>query len=195
MSGLLERIARRRTRPARPQNGATATGLATDATPTTVAVTLTPDDARAPAAPPPTVPVAAEVSAPPADREDAAHPAAAPHPPLDFRPRGRLRRRARYLRRLRELQLRDLGGLVVELDRFGRDRPELVGAKVAVAADTTNELRSIERALADGRVLRELREAGIGGACPDCGAVHGSADRFCAACGHRLDGHGPDGDP
>ena len=41
--------------------------------------------------------------------------------------RGKLRRRLRYLRRVRELGFRDVGGLVFDLDRFGRKRPDLVG--------------------------------------------------------------------
>jgi hypothetical protein len=97
-----------------------------------------------------------------------------------------MRRRARYLRQLRELQLRDIGGFMVELHRFGRERPELVGEKVSAAVQTHRELRTLESALADGRGLSEVREAGIGGACPECGTVHGSVDRFCAWCGHRL---------
>jgi hypothetical protein len=34
--------------------------------------------------------------------------------------------------------------------------------------------------------VRQLREAGIAGACVHCGAVHGGRDNFCAACGARL---------
>ena len=93
-----------------------------------------------------------------------------------------MRRRARYLRQLRELQLRDIGGFMVELHRFGREQPDLVKEKVAAAADTQRELRALE----DGQALSEMREAGIGGACPECGTVHGSVDRFCAWCGHQL---------
>jgi hypothetical protein len=100
--------------------------------------------------------------------------------------RSRIRRRARYLRRLREVQLRDLGGFVVELQRFGRERPDLVREKTESAAHTDAELRALERALGTRHALRELREPGIGGACPDCGAVHGSEDRFCASCGSPL---------
>jgi hypothetical protein len=105
---------------------------------------------------------------------------------LGLAERGQMRRRARYLRRLREVQLRDLGGFVLELNRFGRERPELVAAKLRAAAATDEELRALEIAL-DGRAsMRELREAGIGGACAECGAVFGSADRFCASCGEPL---------
>jgi hypothetical protein len=103
-----------------------------------------------------------------------------------LRERSRTRRRARYLRRLRELQLRDIGGFVVELHRFGRDRPDLVKAKVQAAAETDRELRELERALGDGSSAMELREAGIGGACSACGTVHGSTDRYCSWCGRKL---------
>jgi hypothetical protein len=97
-----------------------------------------------------------------------------------------MRRRVRYLRRLRELQLRDIGGFMVELHRFGRQRPRLVEDKVIAAAQTDQELRTLERALGERRPASEIREPGIGGACPQCGTVHGSTDRFCAWCGSEL---------
>jgi hypothetical protein len=97
-----------------------------------------------------------------------------------------MRRRARYLRQLRELQLRDIGGFMVELHRFGRQQPELVNQKVAAAADTHRELRALEGALQTGGGLGEVRQAGVGGACPQCGTVHGSVDRFCSWCGRQL---------
>jgi hypothetical protein len=100
--------------------------------------------------------------------------------------RGRVRRRVRYLRRLREVQLRDLGGFVVELQRLGRDRPELVREKVAGALRTDIELRTLAGSLGSEEPLREIRQAGIGGACEHCGAIHGSTDRFCASCGAPL---------
>jgi hypothetical protein len=92
----------------------------------------------------------------------------------------------RYLRALREVQLRDLGGFLLELHRFGRERPDLVSAKVEWAAGTDRELRALEHALDGAHSLGELREAGIGGACENCGAVHGSTDRFCSTCGESL---------
>ena len=96
--------------------------------------------------------------------------------------------RARYLRRLRELQLRDLGGFVVELRRLGRERPELVQAKVDGAAETDRELRALERALDERRARRELREPGIGGACPDVrhGARHRATGTARGAGGKLL---------
>ncbi len=107
-------------------------------------------------------------------------------PAPGFRERGRIRRRARYLRRLREVHLRDIGGFMVELHRFQRERTDLVAAKIDGAAQIDRELRALEKALGTEQAVRELREAGIGGACENCGAVHGSGDRFCASCGAPL---------
>ena len=103
-----------------------------------------------------------------------------------LRERARIRRRARFLRQLRELQLRDLGGFLVEQLRLGRENPAVVQAKLEEAARTDRELRALDGALADGAGVRELREAGIGGACAECGTVHGSADRYCSWCGRKL---------
>jgi hypothetical protein len=111
---------------------------------------------------------------------------AGPPEPAGLRGRAQMRRRARYLRKLRELQLRDLGGFVLELQRLGAERPELVQTKIAAAGDTDRELRALESALGERRALREVREAGIGGACATCGTVHGSGDRYCSWCGQRL---------
>lgn len=103
-----------------------------------------------------------------------------------FRDRGRLRRRLRYLRRVRELGFRDLGGLVFDLHRFGRRNDELVLGKLAALDAVDRELRAIERVLDERRDIIELREPGIA-ACPRCGALHGSEARFCPQCGtqHR----------
>ncbi|TMM03798.1 MAG: zinc ribbon domain-containing protein [Actinobacteria bacterium] len=84
------------------------------------------------------------------------------------------------------MQLRDIGGFVLEMDRFRRDRPDLLAAKLAEAASTERELRGLERVLDEQLPLGELRQAGIGGACSNCGAVHGSADRYCGWCGNPL---------
>jgi hypothetical protein len=97
-----------------------------------------------------------------------------------------MRSRARYLRQLRELQLRDIGGFMLEQHRRERSRPDLTQAKLKDAAATDRELRALERALDEGRPLREIREPGIGGACRGCGAVHGSSDRFCSWCGQPV---------
>jgi hypothetical protein len=108
-----------------------------------------------------------------------------------FRERGRLRRRLRYLRRVRELGFRDLGGLVFDLDRFGRDRQDLVRAKVEALAGVDAELRELEVALADVQTVHELHEPGVAG-CPRCGSLHGSDARFCPSCGLALRGGAPE---
>src|SRR5439155_6146313 len=86
-----------------------------------------------------------------------------------FRERGRLRRRLRYLRRVRELGFRDLGGLVFDLHRFGRSRDDLVQAKLAALHSVDREMRALEALLDDRRAVTELREPGIS-SCPRCGA-------------------------
>jgi ribosomal protein L40E len=104
-----------------------------------------------------------------------------------FRDRGRLRRRLRYLRRVRELGFRDLGGLAFDLHRFQRRNDELVLGKLAALDAVDRELRAIERVLDERRDIIELREPGIA-ACPRCGALHGSDARFCPQCGTQFSG-------
>jgi ribosomal protein L40E len=104
-----------------------------------------------------------------------------------FRDRGRLRRRLRYLRRVRELGFRDLGGLVFDLHRFGRRNDELVLGKLAALDAVDRELRAIERVLDERRDILELREPGVA-ACPRCGALHGSDAKFCPQCGTQFSG-------
>jgi zinc-ribbon domain len=123
----------------------------------------------------PAVPAGAE----PAD------PSAPPQP--SFRNRGRLRRRLRFLRRVRELGFRDLGGLVFDQHKFNRPNEELVRGKVAALAAVDGELRALEEALGEKRDITELREPGIT-ACPRCGTLHGSDARFCPSCGLALTG-------
>jgi hypothetical protein len=110
---------------------------------------------------------------------------AAPSP--SFRNRGRLRRRLRFLRRVRELGFRDLGGLVFDQHKFGRPNEELVRGKVAALAAVDAELRALEQALGDKRDITELREPGIT-ACPRCGTLHGSDANFCPSCGLAITG-------
>jgi zinc ribbon protein len=104
-----------------------------------------------------------------------------------FRDRGRLRRRLRYLRRVRELGFRDLGGLAFDLHRFARRNDELVLGKLAALDAVDRELRAIERVLNERRDIIELSEPGVA-ACPRCGALHGSDARFCPQCGTQFSG-------
>jgi hypothetical protein len=104
-----------------------------------------------------------------------------------FRQRGRLRRRLRYLRRVRELGFRDLGGLVFDQHKFARIDEQLVRGKLTALAAVDAELRALEHALDDRRPLTELREPGIS-VCPRCGALHGSDARYCPSCGVPVRG-------
>lgn len=138
------------------------------------------------------------VVAPPLDLSaaPATAPPAAPLDPPPFAPaappsaggnRAKLRRRMRYLRRAHELGLRDLGGLVFDLHRFGRRNDQLVVGKLQALETVDAELRAIERVLGAHRDVLELREPGIT-ACVRCGALHGTDARFCPSCGTQVDG-------
>jgi hypothetical protein len=111
-----------------------------------------------------------------------------PAGPPGFRERGRMRRRARFLRKARELAYRDLGGLVYNLHRFGQRNDALVIAKLGTLGHIDAELRTLETALAERQSVTILRDAGIA-ACPRCAAIHGSEDRFCPNCGLAMDRH------
>jgi hypothetical protein len=104
-----------------------------------------------------------------------------------FRDRGRLRRRLRFLRRARELAFRDIGGLMFDMRRFGRERPDLVESKIGALAAVDQELRALERILDDRRPLHELREPGIT-SCARCGALQSSESNFCPHCGLQVGG-------
>jgi hypothetical protein len=104
-----------------------------------------------------------------------------------FRTRARARRRLRYLRRVRELGFRDLGGLLFDQHRFNRPNEGLVTAKLEAIGAVDHELRALERVLDDRRPITELREPGVS-ACPRCGALHASEARFCSSCGLQLRG-------
>ncbi|HEY5045377.1 MAG TPA: zinc ribbon domain-containing protein [Solirubrobacteraceae bacterium] len=128
-----------------------------------------------------TVPVQAQDDSPVADTPT-------PAGPPGFRERGRMRRRARFLRKARELAYRDLGGLVYNLHRFGQRNDALVIAKLGTLGHIDAELRTLETALDERQPVTILRDAGIT-ACPRCAAIHGSEDRFCPNCGLAMDRH------
>jgi len=109
-------------------------------------------------------------------------------PAAGFRERGRIRRRARFLRKARELAYRDLGGLVFNLHRFGQRNDALVLAKLGTLTQIDSELRAIEAALSSRNPITVLREAGVT-ACPRCAAIHSGEDRFCPGCGLPLSRH------
>lgn len=172
MSGLLTRIRRRRSPTPQPPPLEPAPAAADTPPPAATAVADRPTEVGADPAPSSPTPAGA---APGASFD---------HP--GFRARGQLRRRLRYLRRVRELGLRDVGGLVFDLDRFGRSRDDLVRAKLDALAAVDGELRTIEAALDEDMTFDELREIGIV-ACPGCEALLASEARYCSACGVRVD--------
>jgi hypothetical protein len=132
----------------------------------------------------PSPPIQADASpAPPADAAGAL-----PPEPAGFQSRGRARRRARFLRKARELAYRDLGGLVFNLHRFGQRNDALVLAKLTTLGQIDAELRAIEGVLGERRPITVLREAGVT-ACPRCAAIHSSEDSFCPSCGFSMRRH------
>jgi hypothetical protein len=104
-----------------------------------------------------------------------------------FRERGRLRRRLRFLREVRELGFRDLGGLVFDQHRFQRPNEALVHGKVFAIDAVDREIRAIEAVLGRQMPYTELFIPGVS-ACQRCGALHGSDARFCPNCGLAFSG-------
>jgi len=113
---------------------------------------------------------------------EVAPPAEGSPPAPSWRVRGRLRRRARHLRAAREVALRDLGGLVFDLHRFDRERPDLVKAKLDSLGEIDRERRELEAVLGDPRETDVLRVPGLA-SCPSCGELIPSHARFCSSCG------------
>jgi hypothetical protein len=106
--------------------------------------------------------------------------------------RGKLRRRLRYLQRVRELLLRDLGGFIFEIHRTVGGTPQethrrLVESKANRIAGLDAEIRGLEGRLGEPHEGVVLREPGIGGLCPECGELHASDAHYCARCGAPLD--------
>lgn len=114
--------------------------------------------------------------------------------PSGSRERGRMRRRLRELRRLREAQLLELGALVLEAHRHGRADSPVIKNKAAEAAATDEEARAVADALGTDAGLGTIVSAGIAGPCPTCGTLASTAWRFCSTCGTPLDGR-PDAAP
>lgn len=99
------------------------------------------------------------------------------------RDRGRMRRRLREQRRMREALLLDLGALVFELQRQGRREPELLQAKAAELNAVDHEVRALATALDAGHSVLELVATGVAGSCGNCGSLLSTDARYCHACG------------
>lgn len=170
MTGRLTKLRRRRDAAAPDPSGTAAAGPAAEQPTIVMPAAHAPLFADAAPAPAPT--------GPPLPADVAPGTEAGP----SFRDRGAYRRRLRYLRRVRELGFRDLGGLVFDQHRFERRNDDLVRAKVDALQGVDRELRALEHVLGDERAFTELREPGVS-VCPRCGALPGSDAHFCPACG------------
>jgi hypothetical protein len=107
-------------------------------------------------------------------------------------PRGKVRRRLRYLRRMRDLLLRDLGGFTYEIRRTAggtadETQRRLLESKMKRIEALDSEVRGLEARLGEPHTGAVLREPGIGGACPECGELYASDAHYCARCGTPLD--------
>jgi zinc-ribbon domain len=106
--------------------------------------------------------------------------------------RGKLRRRLRYLRHVRQLLLRDLGGFTYEVHRTAggtaqEPQRRLAAAKAQRISALDAEVLALESRLGEPHAEALLREPGIGGTCPECGELHASDAHFCSRCGAPLD--------
>lgn len=132
-------------------------------------------------------PLSEQIPAAGAEQQAAvAPPPPGPHRP-GFRERGRLRRRLRYLKQVRELGYRDLGGLVFDQHRFERGDDALVEGKVLAIETLDREIRALEEVLELQTPYVELFIPGVS-ACERCGTLHGSDGHFCPHCGLAFGG-------
>ena len=98
--------------------------------------------------------------------------------------------RVRYLRRARELLLRDLGGFVYEVHRtagghqHGGHR-EILERKAGRLAAPDAELRELEARLGARAPQTVVREPGIGGTCPTLRRAARQRRGFCAPAARR----------
>ncbi len=94
-----------------------------------------------------------------------------------------MRRRARRLTRTREVLLRELGALVVEMRRLGRDNPDLIARKAAELSAIDEELRGLRTGLAERQTVEQIVVAGVSGSCTRCRTLLGTDDNYCPHCG------------
>jgi hypothetical protein len=104
------------------------------------------------------------------------------------RERAAMRRRVRKVARTREALVRELGTLVVEMERLGRRNDELLRAKARAIVALDDELAGLRAALGERTTLAQVVATGIAGSCKACGSLLGTEDRFCSRCGTPADG-------
>ena len=127
-------------------------------------------------------------------------PEAAPPPAAPARrplpPAGQLRRERRGLMREREVRIRDLGGIVLEMVRRDEFREDLVYEQAAELIGLEDRLHELELLLAAATGVHRTAPAArcACGApilwgqhfCANCGRPAGEAIVACARCGHAL---------
>jgi hypothetical protein len=130
-------------------------------------------------------------SRPDGENASGAFEAAAPGPRRVSVAPSRLRRERRGLLREREEQLRDLGGLALEMFRQDSFREHLLYERCAEAARIEDRLFEVERLLDARRPPAARCECGApvfwgSHFCANCGRPVGEAVVACSGCGHAL---------
>ncbi len=98
-----------------------------------------------------------------------------------------MRRERRALAQRREIEIRDVGGLAVEMVRRERFRPELLVSRAGDVLALEQRLHELDSLLFDSVAARELR-----GAPPcRCGAPLVPGAHFCSHCGRPAPGTPP----
>lgn len=100
--------------------------------------------------------------------------------------RAAMRRRVRKLARARDALTRELGALLVEMERLGRRNDELLARKSREIVTMDDELRRLREALGRRETLERVVAVGIAGPCAACGTLLGTEDRFCSRCGKAV---------
>jgi hypothetical protein len=99
------------------------------------------------------------------------------------RERAAMRRRIRKLSRTRDALVRDLGTLVVEMERLGRRNDDLLQRKTREIVALDEELNGLRGAIGERLTLDSVVAAGISGSCSVCRSLLGTEDRYCSHCG------------
>jgi hypothetical protein len=89
-----------------------------------------------------------------------------------------VRRREQLAKEFAELQY-DLGGLAYEMAIRDHIRLDVLVRRAARLQEIDAELGEVER-------LGRLEDAGAGGSCRGCGALHGRGAFYCWKCGSKL---------
>ena len=117
---------------------------------------------------------------PPAGQEPQAPGAA---PTATTADRGALRKRLRRVTLARDSVLHELGALVMEMHRQGRQDAALVERKAREAIAVDSEYRALGGALDRNEPVSSVAAGGVVAPCASCGALLGREDRVCSRCG------------